>query len=42
MVVRPTGGGPTQITAAAPICAFGAAYVVLDATTGKGMLAAAG
>jgi hypothetical protein len=42
MVIGPTGGGPTSSTAPAPVCAFGATYSALDATTGEGMLAASG
>jgi hypothetical protein len=42
MSIAPTGGAATSATAPTPICAFGAAYSVLDATTGVGLLAAAG
>ena len=42
MAIGPTGAEPTSSTGAAPVCDFGSAYAVLDATTGKGMLAASG
>ena len=42
MAIGPTDGGTTSTTVPAPVCSFGSTYAVLDATTGKGMLAASG